>query len=61
VPLFDALSPSLRAVAEGMYAGLSDKEIAQELGISHATARTYAARVLRALGLHNRRDLMRPR
>jgi Bacterial regulatory proteins, luxR family len=56
-----SLPPGLRVVALRMADGLSDKDIAVELDITHATARTYATRVLRLLGLSSRRDLMRMR
>jgi DNA-binding CsgD family transcriptional regulator len=37
---------------------VSDREIAQVLHISPATAATHVQRILRKTGLHNRRDLM---
>lgn len=37
---------------------ISDREIAQVLHISPATAATHVQRILRKTGLHNRRDLM---
>jgi DNA-binding CsgD family transcriptional regulator len=37
---------------------LSDREIAEVLEISPATAATHVQRILRKTGLHNRRDLM---
>jgi len=37
---------------------ISDREIAQALHISPATAATHVQRILRKTGLHNRRDLM---
>jgi DNA-binding NarL/FixJ family response regulator len=46
-------------VAERLAEGLSDKEIAEALGIPVATARTYVARVLRRFGAKSRRELMR--
>jgi hypothetical protein len=55
---FRALPAGLLAVAERMARGQSDKQIAAELEIGHATARTYATRVLRRLGLNSRRELM---
>lgn len=56
---FNDLPESLRGVARAMALGLSDKEIASELGYSLATARTYVARVLKRLGVSSRRELMR--
>jgi hypothetical protein len=56
---FAELPESLRGVAAAMARGLSDKDIAHELGYSLATARTYVARVLKRLQLSSRRDLMR--
>jgi len=41
--------------------GASDKEIAQRLCAPLSTARTYVQRVLRALGAHDRREIMRGR
>ncbi len=45
-------------VAACMMRGLSDKEIALDLGLSHATARTYAAAVLRHAGVSSRSQLL---
>jgi hypothetical protein len=53
------LPPSLHAVATRMANGLSDKEIAVELGLPLSTARTYVTRVLQRLQMNNRRELMR--
>jgi DNA-binding NarL/FixJ family response regulator len=53
------LPPSLRRVACLMARGAADKEIACELGITLHSTRTYAARVLKRLGLQSRRALMR--
>ncbi len=52
------LPPSLRPVALALARGLSDKEIAGELDIPLATARTYVARVLRKRGARSRRELL---
>jgi hypothetical protein len=52
------LPPALRPIARALARGLSDKEIAAELDIPLATARTYVARVLRKRGARNRRDLL---
>jgi hypothetical protein len=52
------LPPCLRRVACLMARGAADKEIAGELGITLHSTRTYAARVLKRLGLQSRRALM---
>lgn len=52
------LPPYLRPVAAGLSRGASDKEIAMDLGLSIATARTYVTRVLAAYGARSRRELM---
>lgn len=57
-PLFEALPPALRPVAEALERGASDKEIAESLQLPLATARTYVSRTLRRLGLKNRRELL---
>lgn len=54
----EGLPPALRPVAEGLALGLSDKEIAERLQLTLATARTYVARTLRRLGASSRRELM---
>lgn len=56
---FEALPDSLRAVASSLARGLTDKEIALELGYSLTTTRTYVTRVMRRLQVNNRRELMR--
>jgi DNA-binding NarL/FixJ family response regulator len=55
---FAALPPSLQPVAQALVAGLSDKEIADTLGMSLSTTRTYVTRTLRKLGLKSRRELL---
>jgi hypothetical protein len=57
-PAFRTLPARLLAVAERMARGQSDKQIAAELEMGLATARTYASRVLRRLGISSRRELM---
>ncbi|HYJ10434.1 MAG TPA: LuxR C-terminal-related transcriptional regulator [Polyangiaceae bacterium] len=44
-----------------MVRGAADKEIAIELGMTLHSARTYAARVLKRMGVQSRRELMRSR
>lgn len=52
------LPPALRAVAEALALGLSDKEIAEQLDKPLATVRTYVTRVFRRLNVSNRRELV---
>jgi len=54
-----ALPPRLARVAAKMADGLSDKEIASELGLSLNTVRTYARRLFEAAGVHSRTELTR--
>lgn len=56
---FDALPPYLQTVAELLALGLADKDIAARLDAPLSTARTYVQRVLRLLGVRDRRALMR--
>jgi DNA-binding NarL/FixJ family response regulator len=46
-------------LARRRHEGLSDKEIAARTATSHATTRTYVQRILRQLGVHDRRALIR--
>jgi DNA-binding NarL/FixJ family response regulator len=55
---FHQLPPSLGRVATLLARGASDKEIASELQMPLATARTYVARVFKRLGLTSRRQLI---
>ena len=48
------LTPRERDVLQALSEGLSDKEIAQQLYVSPATARTHVARTLGKLGVHSR-------
>jgi hypothetical protein len=57
-PLAWDLPPWLARVAELAAQGLSDKEIAAALDMSHATVRTAVSRVLQRLGVTWLRDLM---
>jgi hypothetical protein len=54
-----ALPTSLRQVYDLLTEGLTDKEIAQKVEVSAATARTYVSRVLKRLKVHSRRQLIR--
>jgi PAS domain-containing protein len=54
----EALPSFLRPVARGLMRGLADKEIAQELQLSHSTVRTYTQRVMSRLAVSSRRELM---
>jgi hypothetical protein len=58
-PSFRELPPSLQRIAARLARGVSDKEIAVDLGMPLPTVRTYVARVLRRLGARSRRELMR--
>jgi hypothetical protein len=53
------LPPSLARVASALVRGLTDKEIADELGIPTVTVRTYVQRIYRRLGVRNRVELAR--
>jgi hypothetical protein len=53
-----ALPQALAPVADALSRGLSDKDIARELGMPLATARTYVQRVFRKLRVSSRRELM---
>ncbi|MBX3610961.1 MAG: helix-turn-helix transcriptional regulator [Hydrogenophaga sp.] len=54
-----ALSPRESAVARCVARGLTDKEIARELGIGLPSVRTYLQRVFDKLGVHRRAALAR--
>lgn len=54
-----ALSPREKAVAHCVGRGLTDKEIARELGIGLPSVRTYLQRVFDKLGVHRRAALAR--
>ena len=51
---FGLLTPRQREVLEHLAQGLSNKQIAQALGLSSGTTRTHIAAVLRVLGVRNR-------
>lgn len=53
------LSPRMREVAHLVVAGRSDKEIADALGVSHTSARSYVQRMCRSLGVSGRGGLLR--
>lgn len=53
------LSPREKAVAQCVGRGLTDKEIARELGIGLPSVRTYLQRVFDKLGVHRRAALAR--
>ena len=53
------LSPRMREVAHLVVAGRSDKEIADELGVSYTSARSYVQRMCRSLGVSGRGGLLR--
>ncbi len=56
-PAGDALTDRERVVLRLMRQRLTDKEIAQRLGVSWHTVRTHAQSILRKSGVHSRRDL----
>ncbi len=58
-PSRPALPPSLAQVADRVARGLSDKEIAADLGLPLSTVRTYVQRIYARLGVHNRVELAR--
>ncbi|MDF0488354.1 helix-turn-helix transcriptional regulator [Sphingomonas sp. H39-1-10] len=49
-PSLDRLSPREREVLVGILAGLTNKAIGGELGISHRTVEIHRARIMRKLG-----------
>lgn len=53
------LSPREREVAEAVARGLTDKEIARELGLSPASVRTYLNRLFEKTGAQRRAGLAR--
>ncbi len=52
------LPPTLQRVAAALANGASDKDVADQLGVSLRTARTYSHRVLERLGFASRRELI---
>ena len=52
------LSSRERAVALLIGGGLSNKEVARELGLSPSTVKVHAHNILQKLGLRSRRDLI---
>jgi DNA-binding NarL/FixJ family response regulator len=58
---FEALPAYLQTVAQLLALGLADKEIAARMEAPLSTVRTYVQRVLRRLGVQDRRALMRGR
>lgn len=53
------LTPSLQRVADLMVKGLSDRLIAEELGLTFNSVRTYARRIYALTGVRNRVELTR--
>lgn len=49
-PSLDDLTEREREVVAGLVRGLTNKQIGQELGISHRTVEIHRARVMRKLG-----------
>lgn len=56
-PAEGALTRKERAVLELMRQHLTDKEIAQRMGISWHTVRSHARSILRKHGVHSRREI----
>lgn len=56
--LFTSLSPRQREVFEGVAQGLTSKEIAQRLGISHRTVESYRLDMMNKLGTSSLVDLI---
>lgn len=52
------LSPRLRQTLDGLLEGLSEKQIAQRIGISHATLHEYVTALYRRFGVSGRAELM---
>ena len=52
------LSPALRQVANAAIGGATNERIADDLGLTDATVRTYLDRAYRALGVHSRAELI---
>ena len=53
-----ALPPRLAKVASLVINGLTDKQIAQRIGLTFSTVRTYVRQLYRRLGVHNRVGLV---
>ncbi|MGC8383982.1 response regulator transcription factor, partial [Pseudomonas aeruginosa] len=53
-PLFGKLSPRQQAVARLVSKGLTNYQIAYELGITENTVKLYVSQVLRLMHMHNR-------
>jgi len=56
--LLEGLPPSLSKVAELVLAGLSDREIADQTGLTYRTVRTYLSRLYRRVGVTSRAELL---
>ena len=50
----DQLTPRQREVLEGLRDGKSNKQIAQELGLTEGTVKVHVTAILRQLGVRNR-------
>jgi DNA-binding NarL/FixJ family response regulator len=55
---YPRLSSRQRSVLDGLVRGLTLKQIAQSLGISQFTVRTYQERLLEKFGVHTRAELI---
>ncbi|WP_448679446.1 response regulator transcription factor [Pseudomonas nicosulfuronedens] len=56
-PLFNKLSPRQQAVARLVSKGLTNYQIAYDLGITENTVKLYVSQVLRLMHMHNRTQL----
>ncbi len=57
-PPVRALPPRLAKIASLVIDGLTDKQIAQRVGLTFSTVRTYVRQVYRRIGVHNRVGLV---
>lgn len=56
-PVVTSLPPRLRRPADLMLGGLSQKQIADEMGLSYQTVRSYSKQLYDMLGVHSREQL----
>ncbi len=58
LPTWTALSERERQVVEALYSGVSPREIARSLSISHYTVRNHLRSIYSKLGVHSQRELL---
>jgi DNA-binding NarL/FixJ family response regulator len=58
MPASAPLPASLQRVAKRVAEGMSDDQIAHEIGLTTKTIRTYVERIYRSLGVHSRAALV---